>query len=79
LGYPPILFYKSVKIKGLHRKGMQECDSKGVMGNFEVSVMLRRGLEGGGGGPSIHAERCIAHKWLLVKYLCEVDLSLGRC
>ena len=69
---------KNVIIKGLWYKTAQECDSKGVMRDFGVSVEFRRVFEGcGGGGPSIHAERCIAHKRLLVKYLDDVCSGVG--
>jgi hypothetical protein len=72
LGYPPVLFYKNIKIKDLRRIVMQGCDSMGVTGYLGGGVVLRRLFEGGGGGASIHAGGTIAHKWLLVKYLCEV-------
>ena len=71
-GHPPPFFAKDVIIKGLRRKIMQGCDSKGVIRDFEVSVGSRRLLEGCGGGPSIHVVGFIAHKCLFVKYLCEI-------
>jgi hypothetical protein len=62
---------KNLIIKGLQRKGAQEFDSRGVTPDFAPSMILRRRFGDCGGDPSIHAGRCIAHKWLLVKYLCE--------